>query len=89
MCVNFTSSNPKNNKTNQEEGITFHKSSENCGGLRGELTTGERIVIRVTFESPSTLEKVAKEGRHDLCIGPRAVPVVEAMACIISADHLL
>ena len=73
----------------REEGFIFHKSSENYGGLRGGLTTGERIVMRVAFKPPSTLGKMAKEGRHDPCISPRAVPVVEAMACIVSADHLL
>lgn len=73
----------------REEGFTFHKSPGNYGGLRGGLTTGERVVMRVVFKPPSTLGKMAKEGRHDPCIGPRAVPVVEAMACIVSANHLL
>ena len=72
-----------------EAGSTFHQSSDNYGGLRGGLTTGERIVLRVAFKPPSTLGDMAKKGRHDPCIGPRAVPVVEAMACIVSANHLL
>lgn len=71
------------------EGNTFHQSSENYGGLRGGLTTGEKIILRVVFKPPSTLGDMAKKGRHDPCIGPRAVPVVEAMACLVSADHFL
>lgn len=72
-----------------ETGRVFHQSPENYGGLRGGLTTGERIVLRVAFKPPSTLGDMAKKGRHDPCIGPRAVPVVEAMACLVAADHLL
>lgn len=72
-----------------QRGGTFHQSPKNYGGLRGGLTTGERIILRVAFKPPSTLGDMAKKGRHDPCIGPRAVPVVEAMACIVAADHLL
>ena len=71
------------------KGTEFHNSSENYGGIRGGLTTGDRIVIRMVFKPPSSLGSIAKQGRHDPCIGPRAVPVVEAMACLVIADHLL
>ena len=72
-----------------EAGHVFHQSSANYGGLRGGLTTGEKIILRMAFKPPSTLGDMAKKGRHDPCIGPRAVPVVEAMACLVSVDHLL
>ena len=73
----------------EQNGKAFHKSPENYGGLRGGLTTGERLVARTVFKPPSSLEDTAKKGRHDPCIAPRAVPVVEAVACACTADHLL
>ena len=64
--------------------------------------TGEDIVCRVAFKPASTIAQqqrtVDKEGRevllqaagrHDPCVVPRAVPIVEAMACLVLADHLL
>jgi len=71
------------------KGTQFHNELQNYGGIRGGLTTGDRIVIRMVFKAPSSLGEFAKQGRHDPCIGPRAVPIVEAMACIVIADHLL
>ena len=73
----------------KKQGTAFHKNSKSYGGLRGGLTTGERIVSQIVFKPPSSLKEVAQQGRHDPCIGPRAVPVVEAMACLVLADHLL
>lgn len=72
-----------------KHGEDFHKDSKNYGGIRGGLTTGERIELRVAFKPPSSLGSFAKKGRHDPCIGPRAVPVVESMACLVTADHIL
>ena len=71
------------------KGTDFHSKSKNYGGLRGGLTTGENIKVQIPFKPPSSLNEVAKEGRHDPCIGPRAVPVVEAMTCLVTLDHLL
>lgn len=71
------------------KGTEFHSKKENYGGLRGGLSTGERICLRVAFKPPSSLADIAKKGRHDPCIGPRAVPVLEAIACLVTADHLL
>lgn len=72
-----------------EKGSQFHKYAKNYGGLRGGLTTGERLCLRVTFKPPSSLGTIAKKGRHDPCIAPRAVSVLEAIACLVVADHLL
>ena len=72
-----------------QEGKEFHKNSKNYGGIRGGLTTGERVSVRVAFKPPSSLGDFAKKGRHDPCIGPRAVSVIEAIACHVTADHLL
>ena len=70
-------------------GKSFHSLKENYGGLRGGLTTGERLCLRVAFKPPSSLGDISKKGRHDPCIGPRAIPVLEAIACLVTADHLL
>ena len=71
------------------KGTHFHKESKSYGGLRGGLTTGEVVTIQISFKPPSSLKEVALQGRHDPCIGPRAVVVVEAMACLVALDHLL
>lgn len=59
------------------------------GGMEGGISNGERMVMTITFKPTSTVGEKAKEGRHDPCIIPRAIPVVEAMVKIILADHFL
>ena len=72
------------------------------GGIQGGISNGEEIYFRVAFKPASTLmmdqktlgknkkEMVLKgKGRHDPCVVPRAVPVVDAMAAIVLADHFL
>ncbi len=73
------------------EGSSFHTdpNSGDYGGLRGGITTGGRLVLRVAFKPTSSVLDVAKKGRHDPCIVPRAVPVMEAMAALVIADHTL
>ncbi len=71
------------------EGKDFHRFKENYGGLRGGLTTGERLCLKVAFKPPSSIGDISKKGRHDPCIGPRAVPVIEAIARLVTVDHLL
>ncbi len=73
------------------EGSRFHTdaTSESYGGLRGGITTGERLVLRVAFKPTSSVLDIAKKGRHDPCIVPRAIPVMESMAALVIADHLL
>ena len=76
----------------EEEGSEFHSAEspqEQYGGIRGGLTTGELITLRVAFKPTSSVLDVAKQGRHDPCIVIRAVPVLEAMAWLCLADHLL
>lgn len=83
MGAGFESANLK--------GTDFHSKmiSENYGGIRGGITTGEDIVFRVAFKPTSSIKDIAKKGRHDPCIVPRAVPVIEAMAWFVLADHWL
>ena len=59
------------------------------GGIRGGISTGEPIVFRTAFKPTSSILDVAKRGRHDPCIVPRAVPVVEAMTWAVLADMTL
>ena len=73
----------------QSKGSQFHKNKANYGGVRGGLTTGEKVIIKTTFKPPASYGKTAKQGRFDPCIGPRAIPVLEAIAYSITVDHLL
>lgn len=72
------------------------------GGVLGGISDGEDIIFDVAFKPPATIaraqqarnragEEVTLEamGRHDPCVVPRAVPIVEAMTCLVLADHLL
>ncbi len=75
--------------------------SNNAGGILGGISTGEEILFRIAVKPTASIlseqktidingnEVVCKtEGRHDSCICPRIVPVVEAMAAIVVLDHL-
>ena len=66
-----------------------HGQTKHYGGLRGGLTTGERLRIQIPFKPPASFGATAREGRHDPCIAPRAVPVVEAMLSMTALNHLL
>jgi len=63
--------------------------SENFGGIEGGISTGDPINLSLTVRPPSTVGENAKAGRHDPCIAPRVLPVVEAMVTFVLADHLL
>ncbi len=75
----------------KEKGTDFHKSSqsENYGGIRGGISTGEEIFLKAHFKPTSSILDVAKKGRHDPYIVTRAIPVLEAMTWLVLADHLL
>jgi chorismate synthase len=72
------------------------------GGIQGGISNGEDVVLRVAFKPTATVlreqatvdvngeETVLKpRGRHDPCVLPRAVPIVEAMLALVLCDHLL
>lgn len=70
-------------------GSKMSSDSKNFGGMEGGISNGEEILLKMAFKAPSTIGEKAKEGRHDPCILPRVVPVVEAMAKVVIADHFL
>ncbi len=72
-----------------KEGIEISQDSKNFGGIEGGISNVEDIVLTLTFKAPSTVGDKAKEGRHDPCILPRVLPVVESMAKITIADQFL
>lgn len=76
--------------------------TNNSGGILGGISNGETIYFRVAFKPVSTIRKKQKtvdiygkeveleaSGRHDPCVLPRAVPIVEAMSAIVIMDHYL
>ena len=76
---------------NKEEGSQLHgkKNALVYGGIRGGISTGEKIVFQLKFKPPASVLNIAKKGRHDPCIVPRATVVVESMAWLVIADHIL
>jgi len=77
-------------------------STNNSGGVQGGISNGEDIYFRVAFKPPATIvlqqktvttskeqTELAARGRHDPCVLPRAVPIVEAMAALVLCDHAL
>lgn len=70
-------------------GSAVSAQSSSFGGMEGGISNGERMLMTITFKPTSTVGEKAKEGRHDPCIIPRAIPVVEAMVRIVLADHYL
>jgi chorismate synthase len=76
--------------------------TNHSGGVQGGISNGESIVIRVAFKPPATIGQaqstvtysgddavLSAKGRHDPCIVPRAVPIVEAMCALVLADCAL
>jgi chorismate synthase len=77
-------------------------TTNRSGGTQGGISNGEHIIIRVAFKPTATIRKeqrtvsaagaettLAGKGRHDPCVLPRAVPMVEAMVALVLCDHLL
>jgi chorismate synthase len=84
------------------EGDRVRTRTNRSGGVQGGISNGETIYFRVAFKPTATVMReqrtvtVGREettltgrGRHDPCVLPRAVPMVEAMAALVLADHAL
>jgi len=81
---------------------SIRTATNNSGGIQGGISNGEPIILKVAFKPTATIRKpqntvdargtptvLAAKGRHDPCVLPRAVPMVEAMVALVLADHLL
>jgi chorismate synthase len=85
-----------------KEGEEIRTRTNYSGGIQGGITNGMDIVFRVAFKPVATLIQdqqtvneegkeliMSGKGRHDPCVVPRAVPIVEAMAALVLTDHYL
>ncbi len=70
-------------------GSALSSQPSHFGGMEGGISNGGPLVMRVAFKAPSTVGEKAQQGRHDPCLLPRVLPVVEAMAKAVLADHVL
>lgn len=59
------------------------------GGMEGGISNGDTLAMEALFKPPSTVGERALRGRHDPCLLPRALPVVESMVTFVLADHYL
>ncbi|MDJ0736475.1 MAG: chorismate synthase [Nostocaceae cyanobacterium] len=85
-----------------DENGEIRTRTNRSGGIQGGISNGENIIIRVAFKPTATIRKeqktvskegqetvLAAKGRHDPCVLPRAVPMVEAMVALVLCDHFL
>jgi len=101
----FAATRVRGSKHNDEfemRGGKIRTRTNNSGGVQGGISNGEEIYFCVAFKPPATIalqqktvttskqqSELAARGRHDPCVLPRAVPIVEAMAAIVLCDHAL
>ncbi|MFZ9981589.1 MAG: chorismate synthase [Cyclobacteriaceae bacterium] len=84
------------------DGDRTRTRTNHSGGVQGGITNGEEVYFNVAFKPVATIMQdqssidrhgnevtVEGKGRHDPCVVPRAVPIVEAMAALVAADFLL
>ena len=84
------------------DGGRVRTRTNRSGGVQGGISNGESIVLRAAFKPTATVLKeqetvdtsgnpatIKGRGRHDPCVLPRAVPMVEAMVALVLADHVL
>ena len=77
-------------------------TTNKSGGIQGGISNGEMIEMRIAFKPTSTITQPQKtvnrdgvetqlkaRGRHDPCVVPRAVPMVESMVALVLVDHLM
>jgi chorismate synthase len=85
-----------------DEAGNLRTRTNRSGGTQGGIANGENIVFRVAFKPTATIRKaqntvtntgeatvLSARGRHDPCVLPRAVPMVEAMTALVLCDHLM
>ena len=92
----------EHNDAIEKVGNQVRTTSNHSGGVQGGISNGETIYFRCAFKPVSTIRKqqqtinkegdevvLAASGRHDPCVVPRAVPIVEAMAALVMMDFYL
>ena len=92
----------EHNDAFEMRGGKIRTSTNYSGGIQGGISNGEQIYFRVAFKPTATIAreqktvtasraetKLAARGRHDPCVLPRAVPMIEAMAALVLCDHAL
>jgi chorismate synthase len=92
----------EHNDAFRREGGRTRTLTNRSGGIQGGISNGETICLRVAFKPTSTIfkeqdsvnsagleVKLQAQGRHDPCVLPRAVPIVEAMVALVLVDHTL
>jgi len=85
-----------------DEAGNIRTRTNRSGGVQGGISNGENVLLRVAFKPTATIRKeqktvtrdraetvLAARGRHDPCVLPRAVPMVEAMVALVLCDRLL
>jgi chorismate synthase len=91
-----------NDEFYRDEQGNIRTVTNRSGGIQGGISNGENIILRVAFKPTATIRKeqrtvtntgeetlLAAKGRHDPCVLPRAVPMVEAMVALVLCDHLM
>jgi chorismate synthase len=92
----------KHNDPWVQKGDRLGTTTNYSGGIQGGISNGEHVYFKVAFKPPATIGqeqststyegdsgKLAARGRHDPCVVPRAVPIVEAMAALVMMDAVL
>ena len=85
-----------------KKGNRLGTGTNNSGGVQGGISNGEPVIFRVAFKPPATIGQAQRtvdfdgnealleaKGRHDPCVVPRAVPIVEAMAALVIVDLVM
>ena len=102
MFEGVTMKGSEHNDAFYKEGDRVRTRTNHSGGIQGGISNGEDIYFKVAFKPVATIMQdqesvdtkgeaatVSGKGRHDPCVVPRAVPIVEAMCALVLADHLL
>jgi len=99
-CVTMTGK--EHNDVFQKEGDNITTTTNYSGGVQGGISNGMPIYFNVAFKPVATIMRdqtsvnangdevtISGKGRHDPCVVPRAVPMVEAMAALVLVDHMM
>jgi len=89
-------------KLRNHHATSLRTLSNRSGGIQGGISNGEPLVMRIAFKPPATIgraqatadfdgaeQTLKTKGRHDPCVLPRAIPIVEAMAALVLADQTM